>query len=333
MTDNNLHIRIQYKGENRPVQYKILVQMFGFVDSIISMAKLEIKHLQGNTYYIPSSTCVGIYVLNGAAILIDSGNDKEAGRQILNLLKTHGWEVMLIINTHSNADHIGGNEFIQKRTGCRIAATRIESAFINDPILETALLFGGYPHKDLRNKFLLAKASTVTDIIPHSGGILDTGLEALPLPGHYLDMVGIRTPDNCLFIADSIFPENIIQKYHLFYLYDVGAHLATLKSLEDAAAEIYIPSHGKPVRDLQPLIKLNREKVLEISVVIFDLCKNPAMTEELLGGLCRHYEISLDANQYVLVISALKAYLSFLYQDDRLQILFEKDRMLWRQKT
>lgn len=141
---------------------------------------LSIVHLKGNTYYIPSPTNIGVFVENGNAILIDSGNDKEAGRQILKILKDKGWNLKMIINTHSNADHIGGNQFLQDKTNCDILATRIESAFINDPILETSLLYGGFPFKDLKNKFLMAKPSSVTNIIPSEDEIFNTGLKSIP---------------------------------------------------------------------------------------------------------------------------------------------------------
>ncbi|MCF7945564.1 MAG: MBL fold metallo-hydrolase, partial [Spirochaetia bacterium] len=76
------------------------------------MAKLQIEQLGAQTYYIPAPTNIGIFVENGKALLIDSGNDKEAGRQINKLLNERGWELSMIINTHSNADHIGGNQFL-----------------------------------------------------------------------------------------------------------------------------------------------------------------------------------------------------------------------------
>jgi len=186
---------------------------------------LNLQRIAANTYLIPSPTNIGVYIQDEQAILIDSGNDKEAGRQILKLLKEKNWKVKLIINTHSNADHIGGNAFIQNKTDCRIAATRIEAAFIQDPILEPSFLYGGFPNTRLANKFLMAQASRVTDIISSSGKILDTNLEAISLPGHFFDMIGLKTPDNIIFIADSLFSEEIINKYHLFFLYDVKAHI------------------------------------------------------------------------------------------------------------
>ena len=192
------------------------------------MPSLNLVQLADSTFFIPSPSNVGIYVVDGKAVLIDSGSDKEAGRQILRILREMNWELSLIVNTHSNADHIGGNEFLQKRTECRIAATAMEAALTENPILESTILTGGYPNKRLRNKFLLAKPSKVTDTIPNSGPVLDTSLLSVPLPGHFLDMIAVQTPDNVLFTADSIISEEILSKYHIHFLYDVKAHFETL---------------------------------------------------------------------------------------------------------
>ncbi|TFG84865.1 MAG: MBL fold metallo-hydrolase, partial [Spirochaetales bacterium] len=67
---------------------------------------LTLLPLTGDTYVIPSASNVGLWVSDGRATLIDSGNDEDAGRQILKLITERGWTLDLIVNTHSNADHI-----------------------------------------------------------------------------------------------------------------------------------------------------------------------------------------------------------------------------------
>lgn len=295
------------------------------------MAQLTLKHIRGNTYYIPAPANIGIFVEGDQAVLIDSGNDKEAGRQILRLLNEHGWNLKMIINTHSNADHIGGNAFLQQRTECRIAAPRGECGFIENPLLEPAFLFGGFPHKDMKNKFLMAKQSTVTDVISEPGAVADSELKSVHLPGHFFDMVGIITPDNVFFIADSLFPENIINKYHLFFLFDIKAHLETLERLKSIAAEVYVPGHGKPLSDLHMLIELNNNKVLEIMDNILGICAEPVTSEEVLEQLCGIYKISLDLNQYLLLSNTIRSYLSCLYGEGRLEYIFTGNMMKWKQ--
>lgn len=294
------------------------------------MAPLTISHLKGNTYYIPSPTNVGIYLQGEEAILIDSGNDKEAGRQINRLLNERGWKLKLIINTHSNADHIGGNAFLQDKTGCKIAATRKEAAFINDPILEASFLFGGYPIRDLKNKFLMAKESRVDYVIAANGEILDTGLEAVALPGHYFEMIGIKTPDHVFFIGDSMFSEHVINKYHLYYLLDIAAHLETLENIKKDHAEIFVPSHGEPFDSGIHLAEVNQAKIHEIAANIENFCRHGQTAEEVLQQVCLLYNIALNPTQYVLVMSTIRSYLAYLYEGGRVTCAFHEGRMVWQ---
>ena len=100
----------------------------------------ELVQVSEKCYYINCPAKIGVYVADGENVyLVDSGNDKDA-------------------------DHIGGNKYLQQQTGCKIFADGIEAAFTRHPILEPSFLYGGYPCKDLRHKFLLASESDVSEI-------------------------------------------------------------------------------------------------------------------------------------------------------------------------
>jgi len=293
---------------------------------------LSLIHLSNSTYYFPSPANVGLFVQGNNAILIDSGSDKEAGRQILKLLKEHNLELSLIINTHSNADHIGGNEFLQKRTECRIASTAMEAALTEHPVLESTILNGGFPHKRLKNKFLLAKASNVTNAIQNSGQIPGTSLNAVPLQGHFLDMIGVETPDNVLFTADSIISKEILSKYHIHFLYDVKAHFETLEMLRNRKDKLFVPSHGKPVElaEFIALVDYNKHKIEENIDVVLTSMASEITSEEILAKVSTHYGIELNANQYVLIFSTVRSILSYLLDEKLVDLRYETGRMLWR---
>lgn len=291
-----------------------------------------LTRLADSSYYIPSPSNVGLYVKDNKVILIDSGNDKESGRQILKLLREKKWELSLIINTHSNADHIGGNEFLQKRTDCRIASTAMEAALINHPVLESTILNGGFPHKRLRNKFLLAKPSVVTDLIPNSSKILNTQLQAVALPGHFLDMIAIETPDKVLFTADSVVSEEILSKYHIHFLHDVKSHFETLEMLKKREDTLFVPSHGKPVglSEFKALVDFNENKIRENIEVLLESIMTELSSEEILAKVCVHYGIELNATQYVLIFSTVRSILSYLLDEKLLDVSYGSGRMLWR---
>lgn len=286
---------------------------------------MELVHVKGNTYYIKNVTNIGVYKINESDVyLIDTGNDSEAGKKILKLIEEHGFRIVGIISTHSNADHIGGNQVIQKRRNVPIFSSRLETCFIEHPILEPAFLYGGYPMKALQNKFLLAKESIVNlESLPSS-------LEVISLKGHFLEMIGIKTIDNVYFLADALFSEETIQKYPIFFLYDVGQFLNTLDYLETLEGDFYILSHVNIQKDISSLIQLNRATVLEIIEVICKFCTTGLTLEELLKKIFVHYQLVMNLNQYALVGSTIKSYLSYLCNEQRLTYEFLENRMIWK---
>ena len=62
----------------------------------------ELNQVSGNSYYIQSPAKIGLVRLNDTDVcLIDSGNDKEAGRKVRQLLDQNGWDLTATFNTHS----------------------------------------------------------------------------------------------------------------------------------------------------------------------------------------------------------------------------------------
>ena len=290
---------------------------------------MELIKVGEKTYYIKNSTNIGVYKISETEVfLIDSGNDKDAGKKILKIMDEQGWTVKGIITTHSNADHIGGNKIIQDRTGCKIYATSIEKSFTENPILETSFLYGGYPFKDLRNKFLCAKESNV-ELIDNN---LPDGLEVINLKGHFFEMIGIKTDDNVYFLGDSLFSEETINKYHLFFIYDVKEFLNSLDVLSNLDGKLFIPSHTEALSDSSNLIDINRNKVLEISNKIYDICKEEKTFEEILKIIFDDYKLTLSSNQYVLIGSTIRSYLSYLFDENKIIYEFRDNKMYWKQK-
>lgn len=288
---------------------------------------MELVKVGDKTYYIKNATNIGIYKIDDNNIfLIDSGNDKDAGRKILKIIDEQGWNVKGIITTHSNADHIGGNKVIQDRTNCKIYAYNIEKSFSENTILEPSFLYGGYPFKDIRNKFLEAKESIVTPIENN----LPEGLEYFSLKGHFFDMIGVKTSDNVYFLADSLFSEETINKYHLFFIYDVKEYLNTLEYLKNLNGELYIPSHCEATKDISNLIKINKDKIQEIIEKICNACENEMMFEQILKYIFDEYNLTMNPNQYVLVGSTIRSYLSYLYNENKLSYVFKDNQMLWK---
>jgi len=287
----------------------------------------ELIRAAENTWYIDCPAKIGIYRLeDDSVILIDSGNDKDAGRKVQKLLETNGWTLRCILNTHSNADHIGGNALLQQRLSVPVYASGLENGFISHPILEPSFLYGGFPCQTLRNKFLVAQPSTP---LPLPEAHLPESFRTISLPGHFFDMVGFRTPDDVWFLADCLSGAEILAKYQIGFIYDVEAYLETLERVSGLSGRLFIPAHAPAVEDIRPLAELNRAKVLEICCRIVDICRIPVSFEDVLQKLFENYGLTMDWNQYVLVGSTVRSYLSYLLDSGNLKVSFEHARLLW----
>ena len=286
----------------------------------------ELIKVTEKCYYIQSPAKIGLIKLNDTDVcLIDSGNDKEAGKKILRILDENNWVLKAIYNTHSNSDHIGGNKFLQDRTGCKIYAPSIECDMTNHPILEPAFLYGGYPMSELKHKFLLAQESKADPLTEEN---LPQGMEIIPLPGHFFDMVGFKY-DGVIYLADCLSSKETLDKYKIGFIYDVKAYIDTLESVKGMNAKTFIPSHAAPSEDVSELCQYNIDKVLEIADDIVKVCDTPKNFEVILKELFEKYSLTMTFEQYVLVGSTVKSYLSYLKNEGKLKAFIEDNMLKW----
>lgn len=288
----------------------------------------ELIRVGERTYYIDCPSKIGIYRLDDERVcLIDSGNDKDAGKKVLKVLAANYWRPEMILNTHSHADHIGGNRVIQERTGCKAYCAGADRVFAENTAMEPSFLYGGSPYKELRNKFLLAQSSVVEELTEEA---LPEGMRMVRIDGHSFSMAAFETEDGIWFVADGVNDEKIMEKYHVSFLYDVEEYLKSLDRLEGLEGRLFIPSHGATYTEMASIVKANRDKVYEIADVLRGICEKEVGTEEVIQRVFDRYELKMDGNQYVLVGATLRSYLSWLKERGEVGIEFKSNRMYWR---
>jgi len=295
---------------------------------------LDYIQVGDNVGYTLGGVNIGVIRNEREAILIDTGLDKDSGRKILRLLEEIGLSLEAIINTHSHADHFGGNAYLVRNTDAKVYASRIESGIIQNPILEPIYLFNGAnPIHNLRNKFVLADPSPVDYILePGKLSIIGQELDIIALPGHSFNQIGIAV-DDVLFCADTVFSERVIDKYRVPVVQDVGKHLETLKRLKKTNYRLYIPSHTKPVEDITKLVDKNLRTTETILKDIKDLLVEPKTTEEIQSILGKQYSLNLNIiQQYYLIHMTLMAYLGYLYESQQTDIIIKENLLHWNIK-
>lgn len=287
----------------------------------------ELRQVGERTYYLDCPTRVGIFHHGDRDVcLIDSGSDKSVGRKLQVILEAQGWNLTAIFNTHSHADHIGGNNLLQSRLGCPIYAPMSEMAFVTAPELESSVLFGGFGHKGLRNKFFRAQPSTCGLLTPE---ILPEGLTYTHIDGHASTQVAFHTCDDVWFLADGVVAQDTLEKYGATYTYDVENFLKSLDIIEGLEGKLFIPAHAEPVADIKPLVAANRKAAQDFIQVVLQSCQTPTCFDYLLKSVFEALHMDLTIGQHALIGSTTRSYLSYLLDTHQVKPRIENNLMVW----
>ena len=292
---------------------------------------MSMEHVTERVAFVPGAVNVGVIKSGGEAAVVDTGLDKDSGRAIRKALEDEGLTLKAIINTHSHADHYGGNDYLTRNLGAEVYAPEVEAGIIANPILEPLYLFhGAAPIGSLRNRFVMAKPSPVHHIIqPGEATIIGRELEIVPLPGHSPNQVGVLC-DGVLFCADTVFSGRVIDKYRVPVVQDVGSHLETLERLMNTRHGLYVPSHTEPVGDIRPLAQLNLDTTNRILDDVYEVLDEPKTSEQVQAELCTLYGLDLDVvQQYYLVHTTVMAYLGHLHETKRIKAELKGNNLYW----
>ena len=282
-----------------------------------------LKRITDNVLLIPGRTNIGVIVIDEhECVVVDSGIDDDSARKVINTLARSGFKIRALVNTHSHADHIGGNAFMHKRLGINIYAPHTERPFIENPILEPLYLYGAYPPRELRSKLYCAKPSPTKDI---DELLNEVSFEVIELPGHSLGMVGLGM-GKVLFIADTLFPKEVLSKYIVPYHLSVSDAVKSIERIKELSTEyeVFIPSHGNILNRVE-LLKLIDENLNSIRLVRSEIMKllerSSLSLDELLNRLIVKLNIKvLSLGQYMLLRSAINSYLTWLEEDNVVRI-------------
>jgi len=191
-------------------------------------------------------------------VLIDTGyiSEYHKTKKLITGLGVRITDVCRIINTHSHCDHIGGNRYIQEKSGCEIALHRIGKYYIDCQDDWSTWSRYYQQEADFFNCTHPLEDGDIILIGPHEFKVIYT-------PGHASDGIVLYHEKNKILISSDTLWENdaavITQRIEgSRAVFDMIESLQKLKSLH---VEKVYPGHGKPFYDFHKALDLSLEKM------------------------------------------------------------------------
>jgi glyoxylase-like metal-dependent hydrolase (beta-lactamase superfamily II) len=300
---------------------------------------MQLTQLNGQTWVIQGGANIGVIAYEDRCLIIDSGMDKDAGRDILNQVKKLGLTPGALLVTHAHADHFGGAQYLVRQTGLKVYATRVEAAVMSGPILEPLYLFSGaQPPRELQHKFLLAKPCLVDTVLEGNEQAIDhIPLRVIPLPGHSIEQVGVAFGDT-FFVGDAFLTPEILDKHRIPFYSDIQTGLSTLTTLKTQIESFrhIVAGHGEiytsAARANEAITYMieRLESILDvIRAALADGQARPAA--DILRIVANAQGVQIQAlPQYVLYNTTVQAALSTLSAQGEISPLFQDNSLAWR---
>ena len=160
--------------------------------------------------------------------------------------------------------------------------------------------------------------------------VLPAGRGCIRLDGHSFAQVGIKTPDDVWFVADSVVSAKTLSRCKVGFIYNIVEYLLSLERLKTLRGKVFVPAHCSPVNSIAELAQINYDNTLEVAAAIKELCTDGLSIDELMEKLFARFCIKPHLMQYALVGFTVRSYLSWLCDRGEMTPVFEGTKLVWK---
>lgn len=261
--------------------------------------KLTAQQVAGNTWCIVQPRAMVPYyqLSEQEIILLDSGCMLHG--ELEEWLEGQGLRVRAILNTHDHWDHVAANAALQQRQGSRIYLPRLEAAAHASPLAFKA----GHENGNYRavEAFWQKFPYAVDEEIGLEDGPLEVCgavFDVIHTPGHSVDHVAFRTPDDVLYVGDTLMSGRLLRQAKLSYALSHEVDLDSKEKLRRYHCAAYILAHGSIEQDLEELIDENLRYIRRRAETVWRSIEKPMSMEQIIRAVWKRLGLHADAYYY-----------------------------------
>lgn len=276
---------------------------------------MEIRQIKDNTFYIDTGmTYIPFYKINDEEIIIlDSGLASERSG-IEELLEGNNLKIAGIICSHAHIDHIGNNTYFKEKYNCIIAMSAYEALLCSSDI-NLKVYYNNRTLSNVKEHFGHMVCKTDIMIFENESEVNVCGInfKILYTPGHSTSHICITTPDDVIYLGDTLISYEVMRGAKMPYAYILTEDLKSKRKLYDLKCSKYVVAHKGVYDDIAELITDNISFYKERAERICDVIDGEMTKEEILKAVIKNFNISIKSiYKYNVMERMLKSYVEYL---------------------
>ena len=295
---------------------------------------MKVEQVKGNTWVLIDWEYIPFYKVDDShCVLMDTGTYLQR-EDLENTLLELGLTPGGILGSHAHIAHMGSFGYFQEKYGATLALTLGEAGQIYSHI-GLHLQYSNLPMEDFPKYPELDTAPCLPDRIILPGETeVEVGGAVFGLvrtPGHTVDHICIRTPDNVLYLGDAMMTGRTLHRSKFPYAFHVQEYLNSLGKLRGEEADRYIVAHQGVYDEILPFIDLELRFITNRMLELLDLVGEYTTPRLITAAICRKYRIHSDSVRTMAYYeSAGEKYIQYLTGQGYLETYVDEDQIRYR---
>ncbi|MDO5517927.1 MAG: MBL fold metallo-hydrolase [Clostridium sp.] len=288
---------------------------------------MSMLNVKGNTYCIDTgNSSIPFYKINAKdIIMLDTGLKKGERDIVNNILEENNFNVAGIINSHGHIDHTGNNIYLKNKYNSIIAMSAYESIICSSES-NLKVYYGYQSLKDIKKHYghIVSKADIIIEENQDELIMCEVKFKIIHTPGHSPGHICIVTPDEVVYLGDTLVSYDIMKDAKIPYTYILSEDMKSKSMLYDLNYSKYIIAHKGIYDNIKKLIDDNIDFYEDIAMKILEIVSVPMTMEEIMKCAVKKLAIKIhDIYKYYFIQMMLKSYVEYLYEIEKLNVIID----------
>ena len=295
---------------------------------------MELEHVLGNTWVFKSWELIPFYKVDEShCILLDTGlNDQR--EDLEESLQRAGLTPVGVICSHAHIDHMGNVAYLKEKYGTKLAMSLGEAGHqmsylglnITNYLMSPEDVVASPPLHGtpcLADRIILPTEDRIT--------FCGAAFDIIHTPGHTVDHICVRTPDDVLYVADAMMTGRTLHYAKFPYALSMETYLDSMVKLLEAKAACYVVSHKGIYEDIRPFIDLELQFLRQRMEELADLMTGPTTPKDLTVAICQTYQVGTQNPRTLAYFEhASEVYLRYLVAQGLAELRVERGSLVYR---